>query len=115
MQVVDMVLGDVLYTKVLNDEDKEDGALFVAPKARSGGILIVTRCVEANFEEIVGNHTRLGYAIYAFADIEVYPYIMDITEQIILLDKFIRYVGEFDTSIFGVCNGAAKGGPWGRC
>ena len=88
-----MVLGDVLYTKVLNDEDKEDGALFVVPKARGGGILIVLRCVEASFEELVGNHTRLGYAIYAFADIEVYPDIMDILEHIIFLDKFIQDVG----------------------
>ena len=55
-----MVLGNIFYTKVLNNEDREDGALFVVPKARGGGILIVLRCVEASFEELVGNHTILG-------------------------------------------------------
>ena len=88
-----MVLGDVFYTKVLNDEDKEDGALFMVPKARGGGILIIPCCVEAIFEELVVNNTRLGYAIDAFAYLEVYADIMEILEQIIFLDKIFQDFG----------------------
>ena len=55
-----MALVNVLYTKIFNNEDKENGALFVAPKARGGGSLVVPLCAEASFEELVGEHTVLG-------------------------------------------------------
>ena len=40
-QVVGMAIYDVLYTKIIKDEDGEDGALFVTSKARGGGDLVV--------------------------------------------------------------------------
>ena len=44
-----MALSGVLYTKIVNDEDEEDGVPFVSPKARGGGILVVPRCSETSF------------------------------------------------------------------
>ena len=41
-QVVDMAIFDVFYTKIVNNEDEDYGALFVAPHARVGGGLVVT-------------------------------------------------------------------------
>ena len=57
---MDMALDNVLYTKIINGEDEEDRAPFVAPNARGGGGLVVPRCIEASCEELVGKHTRLG-------------------------------------------------------
>ena len=57
--VVGMALSDVLYTNIVNDEDEEDRAPFVAPKDRGGGGLLVPLCVEAILEELVGKHTGL--------------------------------------------------------
>ena len=48
------MITNIFYTKVINDEDKEDEAPFVAPKARGGVRVVVDRCVEAIFEELVG-------------------------------------------------------------
>ena len=36
-----MVVADIFNTKVVDDEAEEDGAPFVASKARSGGALVV--------------------------------------------------------------------------
>ena len=59
-QVVDMAIFDVFYTKIVNNEDEDYGAPFVAPHARVGGGLVVTWCFEASSEEIAGNHSSLG-------------------------------------------------------
>ena len=55
-----MVVADVFYNKIVNDEDKEDRAPFLAPNFRGGGGLVLPRCVEVSFEELVGNNTSLG-------------------------------------------------------
>ena len=55
-----MEIVNILYTDIVEDEDKEDGALFVAPKARGYGRLVVPRCVEARFKERVVKHASLG-------------------------------------------------------
>ena len=52
--MVDMEITDVLYTKIIGLEYEEDGAPFLGPKARGGGGMVVSRCVEARFKEIVG-------------------------------------------------------------
>ena len=49
------------YIPILfNNEYKEGGAPFMAPKARSGGGPIVPHSVGASFEEFFGEHTSLG-------------------------------------------------------
>ena len=37
-----MVISDLLYTETVEDEEKDNGTSFVAPKARGGGGLLVT-------------------------------------------------------------------------
>ena len=58
-QVVNMALDNLFYTNIVNDKDKDYGVSFVAPKARGGGILVVSFCVEAISEELVGKHAGL--------------------------------------------------------
>ena len=36
-----MAVANIFNTEVINDEDEEDRAPFLAPKARSGGALVV--------------------------------------------------------------------------
>ena len=55
-----MAIDNVFYTKIVNDEDEEDGTQFLAPKARGGVGLVLLRCVEASFKDIVGKHASLG-------------------------------------------------------
>ena len=55
-----MAIGDVFYTKFFENDYKEDGAPFVAPKTRGGGGLVAPLCAEASFEEIVGNNDIMG-------------------------------------------------------
>ena len=55
-----MAIENVFYTKIVNDEDEEDGAPFVAPQDRGGGVLLVPCCVDASFEELAGKHASLG-------------------------------------------------------
>ena len=74
----------------------------MAPNVRGGCGLVVPRCIEARFKDIFGKHAILGQAIDAFADIEVYPTVMDILEQVISLDKLFRDVREFYASVFRV-------------
>ena len=52
-----MALARLFYTKIINGEDKEDEAPFVAPKSRGGGGLVLPCCIEASFKDLVGDHT----------------------------------------------------------
>ncbi len=49
-----MLASNKLYTKVINNEGKCDGAPTVAPKTRGGWCLVVSVFVETRSEEIVG-------------------------------------------------------------
>ena len=60
MQVMYMALADIFYTKIVNNEYKEDGATFLLPKARGGVTLILPHYVEASFKELVGKNTGSG-------------------------------------------------------
>ena len=55
-----MAISNVFYTKIVNNDDEEDGETFVAPKARRCGGLVVPFCVEASFEELVGEYASPG-------------------------------------------------------
>ena len=55
-----MALSSVFYTKIVNNEYKEDGATFLLPKARGGVTLILPHYVEASFKELVGKNTGSG-------------------------------------------------------
>ena len=54
-----MAIVDVLYTKIVNDENKDYGASFVVPKDMGGGILVVPHCVKAIFEELIGEYASM--------------------------------------------------------
>ena len=55
-----MEIADILYSKIINNMDEADGAPFVLPKSRDGGVLVVPHCVEVRFKELFGEHDRLG-------------------------------------------------------
>ena len=54
--MLDMVITNVLYEKVVGNEYEEDGVPFVELKDRGGGGVLVAYFVEALFEELVGKH-----------------------------------------------------------
>ena len=58
--MVYMAITNLLYTKMVDDEDEDDLAPFVVPKDRGGGGVVLTHCIEACFEEIIGEHASLG-------------------------------------------------------
>ena len=59
-KVVDMAVANISNFRGVNDEGKEYGAPFVAPKSRCGGGLVVAVYVGALFGELVGEHAILG-------------------------------------------------------
>ena len=54
-----MAIVDVLYTKIVNDEDKDYGASFVVPKDMGGDSLLVPHCVEEIFEELICEYASM--------------------------------------------------------
>ena len=55
-----MDITNVLYAKVIDNEYEDDRAPSVMSKARGGGSVVVTICVETLFEKLVGKHASLG-------------------------------------------------------
>ena len=55
-----MVIVNVLYTKIVDDEDEEDGPPFVSPNSRGGDGLVVPRFNEVCFKDIIDNHISQG-------------------------------------------------------
>ena len=58
--MVDMMITNVFYTKVIDEKDEEDRAPFAATKARGGGGVVATLYVEAFLENLVSEHSSLS-------------------------------------------------------
>ena len=52
-QVLDVDIKNVLYTKIFNSEDEEDGAPFVAPKSVGGGGLVAWYLLTSMLREVL--------------------------------------------------------------
>ena len=89
-----MVVTDIFDAEVTDNEDREDGAPLVVPNARSGGYVIVASHVELSLEEFVGKDSRLWETVDAFSNLEIDSTIMNVVEEIVFLDKFLRVIGE---------------------
>ena len=72
-EVVGMLAADVFDAKIVNDQDKLDGAPYMSPEARCGSRFVVPRHSELLAEEVVGEPSGLGQSICASDDGEVHP------------------------------------------
>ena len=68
-----MLASDVFNAKIIDDQDKLDGAPYVSPEARCGSRFVVPRHSESLVEEVVGKPSGLGKSIGASDDGEVHP------------------------------------------
>ena len=104
-----VVLPDILDTKVINKEAKQNGAPLVAPQARSDGSLVVAALFEKFSEENVGQGPRLWETIYAVANFEVNPAIgMEIVHEAVLIDELFWDVAQFYTDVLRLVQGCLR-------
>ena len=68
-----VAITNIIDTKVINKQEKHNGAPLMALQARSGGVLIVTVLFETFFEENVGQVPILWETIKSVANFEVKP------------------------------------------
>ena len=83
-----MAAPDVFDADVVNNEDKHDGASFVAPEARRGGTLVVTLRCQSCSEEVVSQHARLVKAVYPFPYFKVDPVMMSECGEVVFVNEF---------------------------
>ena len=99
-EVFCMAFAEVFDAKVINDEDKGDWAPLVSPEAWCEVALIVNVKLEPFKEKVVGKFARLFETVDSFIDLEVYPSVVCILCEIVLVDDFLGDVAEFDSDIF---------------
>ncbi len=91
--MVDVVLVDVLYTKVIDDEGKADGAPCMCPISRGDFALTVSGNEEAFLEEFLCENAGLGKAVHATVDFaKVAIGIGDVLEVVFFDDVFGKLV-----------------------
>ena len=64
--------------------------------------MVVSRLVEACFEELVREHAVLGKAINAAPNFEVDPAVAGLLEEVVFLCEFVGDVSEFDLNVLRV-------------
>ena len=99
-EVFGMVVANVLDSKVIHDEHKNDGSPFVVPEARHSGALVVAVGGKSFGEEVIGQFASLFEAIDAFCDLEVNPVVEGILGEIVLINEFLWDVRYVDADIF---------------
>ena len=62
-EMVNVILGDVFYAKIVNHKAETDWVSCVCPETRCEFALAVSSDLEAYFEEFLGNDASLGQAI----------------------------------------------------
>jgi hypothetical protein len=68
-----VLVTDVFYAKVIDDEGKGDGPGFVAPEPRGEVGRLVAVLGQVLFEALIGNDASLGQTIHAFSNFDVDP------------------------------------------
>jgi hypothetical protein len=104
-EMIEVFDSHVFNIKVINNEAKLDGMLFVAPETRIRSHFVVAFGLETGAKEIVGQDTCLGKTITSLADFEVDPPITILTNEIVFFNELLRYVRNFDTNLFRVGHG----------
>jgi hypothetical protein len=92
--MVDVVLVDVLYTKVIDNEGKADGAPCMCPISRGDLALTVSGNEETFLEEFLSENAGLGKAVHASLDFakDVAVGIGDVLEVVFFNDVFGKQV-----------------------
>ena len=109
LEMESVALSDIFDTKVIYEQAKHNGALLMAPQARSGGALVVAMLLETFFEENVAQGPRVWETINAVLNIKVNPAIgMDIVHEAVLIDEFCWDVAQFDADVLRSVHGCLK-------
>ena len=103
-----MVAANILDTKVIHNEYKDDGSPFVAPEAWGGVALKVAVLGQMLSEEIIGKLAGLFQPVDPFGDLEVYPVIEHKLSEVVLVNEFLGNLGEVDADIFRSIEGSAQ-------
>ena len=72
-EVVGILAPDVFDAKIVDNQEKLDGAPYVLPEARCGSRFVVPCRSESLAEKVVGKPSGLGKSIGASDDGEVHP------------------------------------------
>ena len=87
-----------LYSKVIDDETKQNRTPFVVPETWHRGCLVISSFFKMLTKLRVGQDAGLWQVVHALCDIEVYPTIFGILE-VVLVDEFLGDFGEFDFDV----------------
>ena len=94
-----MLAACVLDPEVVNNQDKGYWLPFVPPKPRGGGALVVPVCKKALGEEVIDKLTCLFEPVHAFGELVVYPTVVGILFEFILINDFLGNDTELDSRI----------------
>jgi hypothetical protein len=88
-EVVRMLASGVLNAEVIYDEDKDDRAPIVTPKAWGGSTLVVSVLGQSCSQEVIGEFAGLFKAVDSFVYFEVDPVIDDKLGEVVFVNKFL--------------------------
>ena len=94
-----MAITNIFDAKVVDHEGKMDRAPLVAPEARGGGGFVVAMFLKACAKDTIGDFTRLGKDVDAFADIKIDTTITDVFSEVLFINKKMSKVGYFESDI----------------
>ena len=72
----------------------------MAPQTRGLGALLVVMLRKACLQEIIGETSRLRDTIDVNTDFEIYPSLVYVSVEVILVDEIMRDVGELYFYVF---------------
>ena len=94
-----MLATRVLYTEIINNEDKHDWAPFVSPESWCCVTLVVPMTKQTLGEEIVGELAGLFESVHAHAEFEVDPAVVFVLHEVVLVDDFLWHDAKLDAYI----------------
>ena len=86
LEVTSVAFSGLYHPKIINDQQKCDGAPLVAPQARGDRALVVAMLDNVFTEQIIGYLSTLGQTLVSFADFEIGPPVTIVVVIILFVD-----------------------------
>ena len=105
--MVGVFLSDVLNPKFVDDEGENDELGGVLPERSSSGNRGKLKMVQVRFVPVVGDVAGLFEDGRAFLDIEVNPAIRTECAEFVLVDYYVRDIGQHEFHVLVASHGGA--------
>jgi len=100
--MVNIFLGRIFDTKIINHKSESDAVGFVFPKARCEAAWIITMRFQDLFEFVVSEFACLWQTIHTFLDSKIYSVVVDFIPKVVFIHEIVWDEFKWNVHVFTI-------------